>query len=102
MIVAIIAFVEYLIAAFLLTYIAQLATKHKHVWIFFATGLYLFDAHFIVFSYFYDIELWSLEASVLLISSTTLMIGSIILYTNDDLWKHEHEMGMFTMKKKEY
>lgn len=100
MVVVIIAFIEYLFAAFMLTYIAQLATKHKHVWLFFATGLYLFDFHFIVFSYLYDIRTFTPEGTILVISATSLLIGSIVLYMNDDLWRHEHEMGTFVHREK--
>ena len=101
MVVILIAFMEYLVAAFVCSYVAQVATKHKHVWIFFATGLYMFSAHFVVFSYLYNIQTVSVEGIVLLMSATSLMIGSLVLYKNDDLWRHEHEAGMFIYRKKE-
>lgn len=101
MVLVLIAFLEYLFAAFVVSYVAQIATKHKHVWIFFATGLYLFSAHFIVFSYLYNIQVFSPEGLVLLMSATSLLIGSIVLYTNEDLWRHEHEVGFdYTKKEK--
>lgn len=99
MVVVFVAFVEYLFAAFILTYISQTATKHKHVWIFFATGLYLFASHFIVFSYLYDVKTFTPEGTILVMSATTLLLGSAILYTNDDLWRHEHEGVAFAYRK---
>ncbi len=101
MVVVLIAFVEYLIAAFVCSYVAQLATKHKHVWIFFATGLYMFSAHFVVFSYLYNIQTVSIEGIIIFMSATSLLLGSLVLYTNDDLWRHDHEEGMFVYRKKE-
>lgn len=102
MVVVIVAFVEYLVAAFVCTYVAQLATKHKHVWIFFATGLYLFSANFIVFSYIYKIDTISVEGLITVMSATSMLLGSLILYTNEDLWRHDHEVGsgMYLYKKK--
>lgn len=102
MVVVLVAFVEYLIAAFVCTYVAQLATKHKHVWIFFATGLYLFSANFIVFSYIYKIDTVSAEGLITFMSATSMLLGSLILYKNEDLWRHDHEVGseMYIYKKK--
>jgi len=34
-------------------------------------------------------------------SATSLLVGSLVLYKNDDLWRHEHEAGMFIYRKKE-
>lgn len=100
MVVVLIAFVEYLFAAFILTSISHMATKHKQVWIFFATGLYLFATHFIVFSYIYKVQGFTPEGVMLIISATSLLVGSIILYKNEDLWRHEHDMGDFVYYKK--
>jgi len=86
MVAVVIAFLEYLIAAFVFSYVAQLSNKYKYIWIFLATGIYLFDAHFIVFSYIYDIPLFSLEGAVLIASGTSLMLGSLVLYHHEDLW----------------
>lgn len=94
MVAVVIAFIEYLIAAFVLSYIAQLSNRHKYIWIFMSTGIYLFDAHFIVFSYLYNIPLFSIESFVLVISGTSLMIGSVFLYHYRELWYVEDDIEM--------
>lgn len=86
MVAIVIAFVEYLVAAFIISYVAQLSNKHRYVWIFLSTGIYLFDAHFIVFSYLYNVSLFSVESFILIISGTSLMLGSVFLYHYKELW----------------
>lgn len=92
MVAVIITFLEYLVAAFVLSYVAQLSNKYKYVWIFMSTGIYLFDAHFIVFSYLYNISLFSLEGIVLVVSGTSLMVGSLFLYHHRELWYIEEDI----------
>ncbi|MBI2579094.1 MAG: hypothetical protein HYW26_05260 [Candidatus Aenigmarchaeota archaeon] len=96
----IVAFIEYLISAFVLSYVAQLSNKYKYIWIFMSTGIYLFDAHFIVFSYLYNIPLFSLEGMVLVVSGTSLMVGSFFLYRHKELWYVEEDIEMKSSSKK--
>ncbi len=92
MVAIVIAFLEYLIAAFIFSYIAQLSNKYRYVWIFMSTGIYLFDAHFIVFSYLYDVPLFTLEGAVLISSGTSLLLGSLVLYHHSELWYFEEKI----------
>ena len=92
MVAVIITFLEYLGAAFILSYIAQLSNKYKYIWILMSTGIYLFDAHFIVFSYLYNIALFSIEGIVLIVSGTSLLIGSLFLYSHKELWYVEEKI----------
>jgi len=59
------------------------------------------DFLFCIRFYLYNIQTVSVEGVVLLMSATSLLIGSLVLYKNDDLWRHEHEAGMFIYRKKE-